>query len=117
MVILRRLQKAYLNRLADNLEEGDLVSVVDDGPVPDVTHSHLQLDRSAIRARLHEVRVSDLDASEKTGTSVSEWLDALADASQARWAVSQLSEQGDGAKDLLIDALSDPKSDLHARGL
>ena len=113
MVILRRLQKAYLNRLADNLEEGDLVSVVDDGPVPDVTHSHLQLDRSAIRARLHEVRVSDLDASEKTGTSVSEWLDALADASQARWAVSQLSEQGDGAKDLLIDALSDPnRSDL-----
>ena len=107
--LLSRLQRAYREQLTENLEEGNLQAVVVDGPAPDVTHSHIQLDRSAIRARLHEMGLRGSQSQiAQEGWSASEWIQALGDSARAHAAAEGLREQGVEARGALLEALADP---------
>ena len=106
--LLSRLQTAYRAQLTENLEGGNLQSVVADGPAPDVTHSHIQLDRSAIRARLHEMGLQGSEAQVSHDSPTSEWVEALSDSGRAHGAAEGLRARGVAARGDLLQALSDP---------
>ncbi len=105
--LLIRLQRAYREQLTENLEGGNLQAVVVDGPAPDVTHSHIQLDRSAIRARLHEMGLPGSPSQVSEEGSTSEWIQALSDSTRAQGAAQGLREKGVAARGPLLEALAD----------
>jgi hypothetical protein len=110
-LVLRRLQVAYREQLAANLQSGEISLDGLDSLARNVAATQIELDRSEILARIHErrarsERVEPHDRAE--AGDVSDLIEALGDPQRAAGAAARLRAASGSISGALIEALNDP---------
>ena len=111
-IVLRRLQQAYREQLATNLQSGEISLESLDSIARNVAETQLQLDRREILARLHERRAQTSEGVREQPVDESEvgrLVDALGDPIRAAQSAARLRSAGAEVSSALLAALCDPE--------